>query len=150
MIREEDDVAREHEGPDVIIESDGGAGVKWFLIGALVGAGVALLYAPQSGERTRREIARRAKRARRDVEDKFEEVRDEVTERGRKLKASAQELAENVREEVRDGRKAIRKTAASARDDLERRLDEARARRRATVAADGVADMDDDEDEADV
>jgi gas vesicle protein len=148
MTHKEDDVAREHEGPDVIIESDGGAGVKWFLIGALVGAGVALLYAPQSGDRTRREIAKRAKRARRDVEEKFEEVRGEVTSRGRKLKESAQDLAETVRDEVRDGRKAIRKTAATARDDLERRLEEARARRRSVVGADGVADIDDDEDEA--
>jgi gas vesicle protein len=138
-------MARETERPDVIIESDGGAGVKWFLIGALAGAAVAMLYAPQSGERTRRDLSRRAKRIRRDVEDRFDEVRDEVAEKGRRIKASAEELADNVRHEVRDGRKALRKTASNARDELERRLDDARARRRAAVAADGVAEIDEDE-----
>ncbi|HET9064697.1 MAG TPA: YtxH domain-containing protein [Gemmatimonadales bacterium] len=138
-------MSRSTEQPDVIIESDGGAGVKWFLIGALVGAGVAMLYAPQSGERTRRDIARRAKRIRRDVEGKLEEVRDEVVDRSRRLKDSAHDLAENVRGEVRDGRKAIRKTASNAREELERRLEDARSRRRTVMAADGVADLDDDE-----
>jgi len=138
-------MSRSNEQPDVIIESDGGAGVKWFLIGALVGAGVAMLYAPQSGERTRRDLARRAKRIRRDVEGKLEEVRDEVVDRGRRLRDSAQDLAENVKGEVRDGRKAIRKTASNARDELERRLEDARSRRRTVMAADGVADLDDDE-----
>jgi gas vesicle protein len=138
-------MARETERPDVIIESDGAAGVKWFLIGALAGAAVAMLYAPQSGERTRRDLSRRAKRIRRDVGDRFDEVRDEVAEKGRRIKASAEELADNVRHEVRDGRKALRKTASNARDELERRLDDARARRRAAVAADGVAEIDEDE-----
>lgn len=138
-------MARESERPDVIIESDGGAGVKWFLVGALIGAGVAMLYAPQSGERTRRDLGRKARRIRRDVEGRLEDVRDEVSERGRRLKASAEELADNVKHEVRDGRRAIRKTASNARDELERRLDDARARRRAAVAADGVAEIDEDE-----
>lgn len=138
-------MARDSEKPDVIIESDGGAGVKWFLIGALVGAGVALLYAPQSGERTRRDISRRAKRIRRDVESKLDDVRDEVVERGRRLKESAHELADSVKDEVREGRRSIRRSASNARDELERRLEDARSRRRAVMAADGVADVDDDE-----
>lgn len=138
-------MSRNNETPDVIIESDGGAGVKWFLIGAMIGAGVAMLYAPQSGERTRRDIARRAKRIRRDVEGKLEDVRDEVVDRSRRLKESARDLAENVKGEVRDGRKAIKKTASNARDELERRLEDARSRRRTVMAADGVADIDDDE-----
>ncbi|MEO8478816.1 MAG: YtxH domain-containing protein [Gemmatimonadota bacterium] len=138
-------MSRKTEQPDVIIESDGGAGVKWFLIGALLGAGVAMLYAPQSGERTRRDLAKRANRIRRDVEGKLEDVRDEVVDRGRRLKESAHDLAENVKGEVRDGRKAIKKTASNARDELERRLEDARSRRRTVMAADGVADIDDDE-----
>lgn len=138
-------MSRNSETPDVIIESDGGAGVKWFLIGALIGAGVAMLYAPQSGERTRRDIAKRATRLRRDVEGKLEDVRDEVVDRSRRLKESAHDLAENVKGEVRDGRKAIKKTASNARDELERRLEDARSRRRTVMAADGVADIDDDE-----
>jgi gas vesicle protein len=43
----------------------------WFVIGACAGAGVALLYAPQSGKTTRKLIRRKA-----------EETRDSLTETG--------------------------------------------------------------------
>jgi gas vesicle protein len=48
------------------------------LIGALVGAGVALLFAPQSGAETRRLIRRKAKRLAADAQDRFEDVKDRV------------------------------------------------------------------------
>ncbi len=133
--------------PEVtVIETEGGSGVKWFLLGALIGAAAGLLFAPQEGERTRRDIARRAKRLRDDAEERWEDVKDEVTDRGRRVKESVEEWADDVRDEVRAGRRAIERKAASARDDLERRLADARARRQATVAADGVADDNEDDD----
>ncbi len=49
-----------------------GAGL---LIGALVGAGIALLVAPSSGEETRRMISRRARRLAEDARDRYEEAR---------------------------------------------------------------------------
>jgi len=62
-------------------ESEHG-GAKTFtaglLIGALVGAGVALLFAPQSGEETRRLIRRRAKHLADDARDRYEDVRHRV------------------------------------------------------------------------
>ncbi|MFI5207044.1 MAG: YtxH domain-containing protein [Gemmatimonadales bacterium] len=48
------------------------------LIGALVGAGVALLFAPQSGEETRRLIRRKAKHLTDDAKDRYEDVRHRV------------------------------------------------------------------------
>ena len=48
------------------------------VIGALIGAGVALLFAPQSGEDTRRLIRRKAKRLATDARDRFEDVKDRV------------------------------------------------------------------------
>ena len=47
-------------------------------IGALVGAGVALLFAPQSGEETRRAVSRRAKHLAREARDRYDDVRDKV------------------------------------------------------------------------
>lgn len=137
-------MAREYDGPEVIIESDGGAaGVKWFLAGALIGAAVAILYAPQSGERTRREISRKAKRLREDMSERLEDVRDEVTDRSKQLKSAAHDLADNVKGEVRDGRRAIRKTASNAREELKHRIEDARTRRRSSAAEDSELGEDD-------
>lgn len=129
-----------------VIETDTGASAKWFLVGALVGAGLGLLFAPQSGERTRKDIAKRAKRLRHDAEEKLEELGDQIEDRGRRIKGAVEDWADDVAEEVREGKRAITRTADSARDELERRLAEARKRRRVSVATDGdLADDDDDE-----
>jgi gas vesicle protein len=141
---------RRHDEEEVmVIESDSGAGVKWFLIGALVGAGIGMLFAPDSGERTRRKIGKEAKRLRREAEERWEDVREGVVDKGRQLKSDVEEWTEGVKEGVQEGRRMVERKATSARDDLERRLADARARRRAAVGADGVADdADDDGDDA--
>ena len=48
------------------------------LLGALVGAGLALLFAPQSGEETRRLIRKKTKRFAREAGDKIDDIRDNV------------------------------------------------------------------------
>ncbi len=58
------------------------------LLGALIGAGVALLFAPQSGEDTRRLIRRRARRFANDARDRYDEMKDRV----RKARKEAAEL----------------------------------------------------------
>jgi gas vesicle protein len=134
---------RNSEHDVTYVEQDSGSTAKWFLFGALLGAGLGLLFAPQSGERTRRDISRRARKLRREAEERFDDVIDEVETRGRKVKAQVEEWVEDVGEEVREGRRTLERTANSARDELERRLADARARRRAAV---DVADEDDDDD----
>ena len=57
-------------------------------IGALVGAGVALLFAPQSGQETRQAVARRAKHLARDARDRYDDVKDKVR-RARREKGRA-------------------------------------------------------------
>lgn len=57
------------------------------LLGALIGAGVALLVAPQSGEETRRLIRRRAKRLAADTQDRV----DDLKAQARRLKRRAEE-----------------------------------------------------------
>ncbi len=139
-------MAPRNDMPDVtVIETDSGATVRWFLVGALLGAGAGLLFAPQAGERTRRDISRRAKRLRTEAGERLDEFGNEIQTRGRKIKGAVEDWAEDVADEVRDGKRAIVRTADNARDELERRLADARARRRATVA-EGVADDDDDDD----
>ncbi|MBI4543358.1 MAG: YtxH domain-containing protein [Gemmatimonadetes bacterium] len=63
-------------------QAEGEGGIRSFvaglLIGALVGAGVALLFAPQSGADTRRVIRRRAKQLAGEAQDRYEDLTDRV------------------------------------------------------------------------
>jgi len=67
--------------------SDFGAFVSGFFIGGLVGAAVALLMAPQSGEETRTMIR-----------DKSIELRDQMEATADEARARAEELAQEARE----------------------------------------------------
>lgn len=50
-------------------------------LGAVIGAGVAFLTAPQNGQRTRKKIRRTAGRLRVDAGDRWEEFADDVKDR---------------------------------------------------------------------
>jgi gas vesicle protein len=67
---------------DRMHKESGSSGVRTFvaglLIGALVGAGIALLVAPSSGEETRRLISRRARRLAADARERYDEARHEL------------------------------------------------------------------------
>ena len=52
-----------------------------FMAGIVVGAGVALLYAPQSGKETRKMLAKKAG----EFKDDAEEIMDDVLEKGKKV-----------------------------------------------------------------
>jgi hypothetical protein len=68
--------------PAVVIERRaGGGGIGLFLLGVAVGAGIALLYAPQSGDETRAALRRGARRMKRTVRDAAEDARDEIERR---------------------------------------------------------------------
>ena len=58
------------------------------ILGALIGAGVALLFAPQSGAETRRIIRKRARHLASDATDRFDDVKDRI----RKARRRAEEL----------------------------------------------------------
>ena len=59
-----------------------------FLLGAAVGAGVALLLAPQSGEETRRKLGDTARKLGDDLDDKVRSAREEVKHRAGDIKAA--------------------------------------------------------------
>ena len=58
------------------------------LIGALIGAGVALLFAPQSGVDTRRLIRKRSKKIAAGAQDRFDDVKDRIRQARRKAEAA--------------------------------------------------------------
>ncbi len=67
-------------------------GARGFLsglvLGALIGAGVALLMAPQSGEETRRLLKRRARRLAADATDRYEDLKDRVRQVRRRAESA--------------------------------------------------------------
>lgn len=81
-----------------------GISVAWFLVGAAVGAAVALLYAPQSGRDTRRLIAKKTEEGREALVDSSKEV----LERGKDLFDRGRELADEAAEIFERGRKLVR------------------------------------------
>lgn len=76
----------------------------WFLVGAAMGASVALLYAPQSGDRTRRMIGRKLADGREALEEQGSELLEksrDLFEKGRKVADDAAELFEKGRSMVK-------------------------------------------------
>ncbi|MGO9895081.1 MAG: YtxH domain-containing protein [Bryobacteraceae bacterium] len=93
---------REDEAEDP--EDAGVTKLGWFITGAAIGAGVALLYAPKSGKDTRRYIAHQTEKGRQMVTDTSKDVADasrEMFERGRKLVEDAADLFERGRKLVK-------------------------------------------------
>ena len=111
----------------IILEPEGSSPVGWFVLGAALGAGLALLLAPASGEETRRKLGRQAKRLKESAEDTLDDLKEQFD--------SFRETVEDTVEEVKSddvtpiAKPPRRSAAASAREELERRLAEARARR---------------------
>jgi len=92
-------------------DQDYGNKVVWFLAGIAIGSTIALLYAPSSGEETRRKIGKKAQEGRDVLADSGREMFDrgkDMYERGRKLADEAAEMFER-------GRKIVEGTAANLR-----------------------------------
>jgi gas vesicle protein len=70
-------------------------------LGTLIGAGVALLMAPQSGERTRKRIARAAEDLGDSTRERFEEASDDVRRRANRAVRAAERHSERLRDGVR-------------------------------------------------
>jgi gas vesicle protein len=111
-----------------VIEERGG-GVGSFLLGAVVGAGIALLLAPQSGEETRRDIKRRARQVSDAARDAAGDLQDSVVDRYSKAKAtvgtridSARQAIDLKKHQATEAIRAGREAAAQAREELEARL----------------------------
>jgi hypothetical protein len=123
-------MARRTKGREVVyVERGGDASAKWLFWGAVLGAGLALLYAPRSGEETRRVMQRKLWKLRAMTEEKL----DELAQQFGSGKEALEELADDDELEDAGEPPALRPRAsgASAREELERRLAEARSRRRA-------------------
>ena len=89
-------------------DSNGGETVVWFVAGIAIGATIALLYAPASGEVTRRKIARKTEKGRVAISDSGKEM----LERGKDMYEKGRKLADDAAEMFERGRKIVEGTAA--------------------------------------
>ena len=120
-----------HKGREVVYVQRGDSSAKWLFWGAVLGAGLALMYAPRSGEETRRSVQRRLWKLRAMTEEKLDELAQQFGGPRDSLPGleDDEELDEEELFEPREAPPA--RARPSAREELERRLAEARARRRA-------------------
>ena len=140
----------------VVVIENHSAGVGPFLIGLAVGTGIALLFAPRSGEATRRQIKRRALRVRRAAEQVASDVADSVSDsfndarrRVEEKLDAAREAVDLKRQQVQRAMEAGRVAAREARSELEQRIAETKAAYNAGVAvARNGRTLDDDSDAA--
>lgn len=95
-------------------QEDKSGSVIWFIAGTAIGAAVALLYAPQSGEQTRRLIGDKAKEGKEALADSGKEMMD----RGRELYERGRKMADEAAEMFDRGRKIVDNAAESVSDSL--------------------------------
>src|SRR5215207_7377013 len=125
-------MVRRKQGREVVyVERGGDVSAKWLFWGAVLGAGLALMYAPRTGEETRRVLQRKLWKFRAVTEEKL----DELAQQFGSGKAALEDLAADDDEDDLDEADSLpplrpRAAGPSAREELERRLAESRARRR--------------------
>lgn len=123
-MRERDEV------PYIVIQRESG-GTGSFIVGALLGAGLALLFAPRTGKETQEELKSRALQLRDAAEERVREASRHLEERLDQAREGVHARVDRVKEAVESGRQA----AAEARTDLEDKLERSKAAYRAGIEA---------------
>lgn len=122
--------------PFVVIEREE-AGIGTLLLGAAIGAGIALLLAPRSGADTRRMIGHQARHTGDRLREAAADVAENVTLQANNVRDRVSERVGAARDAVRRGQDQVldavdagRFAAVEARSELERRIAENKAARR--------------------
>ena len=130
------------EDSPVIVVERSGSSLGGFLLGILVGGGLALLLAPHSGEETRRVLRERGHRLKEAAEatadalqGRFEEGYEKARTRVEEGIETARRTIDDKKSSARDALRAGKAAVHSARDELERRLADARSGREQSPAS---------------
>ena len=95
-------------------DRNGGGGVLWFLAGLGIGAAVAILYAPQSGNETREVLMAKAEEGRDYVRKRARDAREQAGNLAQRGKEVLNSQKEQIRSAVEAGRQAYREKTSVA------------------------------------
>jgi len=115
----------------IVVERDRGIGFGSFVLGALLGAGAALLLAPKTGEETQEELRERARELRDQAETRVREAQKNLESRIDGARDQLEGRVGQIREAVDAGRTA----ATEYRGELEDKLERSKAAYRAGIDA---------------
>ena len=121
-----------HSDQPVVIVERSESGLGGFLLGLAVGAGVALLFAPKTGEETRQQLKNTGRRLRTAASEKaedlqealgsgYEHTRDRIEEGLETARETISEKRDSARDALRAGKGAV-KSARSELETLAKRL----------------------------
>lgn len=99
------------------------AGALLVLVGAILGAGAALLLAPQSGSKTRRDLARYARKTSKMVEGVAGEVVGSVEGMVDAVEKTAEEFLEKGKDLTKESREAVLNALNEGQERLGRQRD---------------------------
>ena len=118
----------------IFVEESDSSGFSAFLLGAAIGAGLALIFAPQTGTETRKSIKRGAEKATEATKRAGVKVGEKVTDALSQAKADLESRINSARStldlkklQVSRAVDAGREAARAAREDLEGRMSEQRS-----------------------
>jgi len=121
----------------IYLERESPSIVRPLLVGLALGLGVGLLFAPQSGEDTRRALRRRLRRLRAFAGDQVDQLSERLHEGVDQIRTGEWPADDEEDEDAdEDSATAEAPPISSAREELERRLAAARARRRRAASGD--------------
>ena len=133
---------RNREREVIVVDRGDHSPLWWLMVGAAVGAGLGLLFAPRSGEETRADLGKRIARLREAADDALGGLHGVLDEEEPVDRSTADEdepaelLEDETAESPTRGRRGGSAAEVSpARLELEQRLAEARSRRRRALAA---------------
>ena len=92
--------------------SSGFAFIAGLVVGGAIGAIAGLLFAPESGEETRKKVAVKSKEWADDMYNKFDDLKDSVTEVLEDVKQGAAEVMDDVKKGSSQVLEDVKKTAA--------------------------------------
>lgn len=95
--------------------------VFYFMLGGFVGATVALLFAPRSGEETREIIATKVREGKDAISDKIKQAKGKISESSHRLETNAKDFTSRSKEAISAALEAGKQAYREEKDAADKR-----------------------------